>query len=363
MKKSELIRYAAIDRCLRDIDTDYSIDDLANECLKDLDKYYPDRNFCEADISQRQIRKDLKFMRQSKLGWNLDEKNMISMPRYTNERKNKNNETIHKDKVRARAYKYKDPDFSIRKMPLIEEELPWLAEFHFLANYFKDKPDLKWITELALKLDDTRRAGMNVIVPEIRHEYTLKGFNEFFYKLYDAIFIKQVMKIEYKTYSGKEETFVMSPYFLKEYNNRWFLFGYNHDRGVITNAPIDRIEGIETSDIKYVTHTEVDGLKDLEIFDDYFDDIIGVTHDSKEKKVEVCLQFSDKRYPHVKTKPIHPNQRNYDDKRMIKLPVIPNNELYQVILSFGKDVEVVSPQSVRDRMKDIIREMSSTYGV
>lgn len=362
MNKAEIIRYAAIDRCLSDKYEEYSVRDIANECIKDLNKYFPDRNFCEGSISIRQILKDLRFMRKSENGWNLDKLNMISKTRYGGKNTTKEGVTDH-NAARTQAYRYKDPDFSIRKLPLIEEELPWLEEFHFLADYFREKPDLKWITELSIKLDDARREGMNVIVPEIRPEDTLKGFNEFFFKIYDCIFMKVVVKIEYKTYGGKEETFIMSPYFLKEYNNRWFLFGYNHVRGMLTNAPIDRIEGIEQLPDKYIPHTELEELREMELFDEYFDDIVGVSRDPGEEKVEVWLKFSEKRYPHVKTKPIHPLQRNYDDDKMIKLPVIPNNELYQIILSFGKDVTVLQPQKVRDRVKEIIREMNENYGV
>lgn len=361
MTKGELIRYVAIDRCLRDTTRQYSIQELAKECVKDLNEYYPERNFCEGRISDRQVFKDLAFMRKSPEGWRLDDQKMIIKPRYDERSVNENGRVIEDNFARARAYRYRDPEFSITKMPLVEGEIPWLQEFHFLADYFKDKPDFGWITEMAIKLDDARAEGMNIIVPEIRHEITLKGFNEYFYKLFNAIQMKRVMRIAYKTYGGKEETFVISPYFLKEYNNRWFLFGYNHARKEITNAPIDRIEGVEPTDDNYVSHTEVEELRDLELFDDYFDNVIGVSRDKGKKEEVVKLRFSAKRYPMVKTKPIHPNQRNRDDERTVILHVIPNNELYQTILSFGKDVEVIEPLEVREEVRRIIREMAANY--
>ena len=62
------------------------------------------------------------------------------------------------------------------------------------------------------------------------------------------------------------------------------------------------------------------------------------------------------------TKALHNSQRIVDfDNHIIDISVIPNNELDALILSFGKDVEVLSPTSYREKIQTIIKETYEKY--
>lgn len=43
------------------------------------------------------------------------------------------------------------------------------------------------------------------------------------------------------------------------------------------------------------------------------------------------------------------------------IEVKPTKELYQCLLSFGADVQVISPQSVREKLKEEIDKMRTLY--
>ena len=73
------------------------------------------------------------------------------------------------------------------------------------------------------------------------------------------------------------------------------------------------------------------------------------------------MEFTKERYPYVKNKPIHHSQRNYDDEKRIIIKVIPNNELYQTLLSFGEDVKVIEPTEVREKMLEHAEKMYNLY--
>ena len=89
--------------------------------------------------------------------------------------------------------------------------------------------------------------------------------------------------------------------------------------------------------------------------------MVGVSVFPGEKET-IRLQFSAHRFPYVTTKAIHKSQRIVDfDNRVVEISVIPNNELEALILSFGKDVEVLSPVSFRERIQNIIRESYENY--
>jgi len=97
---------------------------------------------------------------------------------------------------------------------------------------------------------------------------------------------------------------------------------------------------------------------------DYFDDIIGVSKPEKETPVKIKLKFSKHRLKYVLTKPLHGTQKpdkSDETRQTITIEVIPNQELFQTLLSFGADVEVVSPETIRQKMKNIIEEMRLNY--
>ena len=73
------------------------------------------------------------------------------------------------------------------------------------------------------------------------------------------------------------------------------------------------------------------------------------------------LRFSPQRYRYVKSKPLHSSQHNYDETCEVKIRVFPNNELEALILSFGPDVTVLEPISMRESIQKKIRGMSSNY--
>ena len=61
--------------------------------------------------------------------------------------------------------------------------------------------------------------------------------------------------------------FVIHPYFLKQYNNRWFVFGKNDLNGYILNLALDRMIHVSENRKKLIPNTEIN-------FDEYFESLI-----------------------------------------------------------------------------------------
>lgn len=92
------------------------------------------------------------------------------------------------------------------------------------------------------------------------------------------------------------------------------------------------------------------------------DNIVGVTINWDAEVENVKLQFSERRFPYVLTKPLHGSQTIIDEEeRIVQINVIPNKELESLILQFGDDVEILSPQSLRNQIKEKIQEMIKKY--
>ena len=329
--KGAIVRYRAIDKCLRKQNSMYGIEELIHTCEEALYDAFSER----MTVSRRQIFLDLNHM-QSNAGYRAD------IERVRNGRKT--------------CYCYADPNFSIEKMPITDDEMEQLKETILMLNRFKGMPHFEWMEELLSKLEDTfhlKGSGDSVIGFE--QNLDLKGL-ENITPLFEAIVNRQVLNIRYKSFkANKPITCEVHPYFLKQYNNRWFLFGWNIEFSAITNFALDRIESISTMLAEYR-----DKPSDIN-FDEYFDDIIGVTI-PKDKRIEhIVMRIAPDQYPYIKNKPLHPSQHNYDKEYRITIDVMPNNELIALLLSFGSRLEVLAPQSVRDMMRDHVKTLNKFY--
>lgn len=113
---------------------------------------------------------------------------------------------------------------------------------------------------------------------------------------------------------------------------------------------------MNTEDSLFIPNDKID-------FNEYFNDIIGVTIPEDHPEVEsVVLKFAPVRFPYVKNKPIHPSQIVLDeDTCTIQLLVRPNKELEARIFSYGNQVEVTKPQWLRDQIINKYNEIVRIY--
>lgn len=332
--KNAQLRYQVLDRCFGDFSRKYEIEDLLEEVNEKLYDLFGD----ESTIKERQLREDIKYMRE-RIGFNAPIK-------------------AYKYDGKKCYYRYEDSDFSIFKNELSIEELQNLRSTIDVLGRFRGISNNVWLEEVISSLE--YRFGIksnkeNVI--SFEHNDDLKGL-EFLSEIIDATVNHQALEIHYLSFKGRESVSVIHPYHVKQFNNRWFLFGMEEYRGEqhIANRALDRILKVSVANVPFVKNTFVD-------FSTHFNNIIGVTH-PKDDVIEevVVLRFDDKRFPYVLNKPIHPTQQVIDsDTYTLSITVRPNKELESRIFSYGPQVEVISPQWFREQIAEKISENMKKY--
>ena len=185
-------------------------------------------------------------------------------------------------------------------------------------------------------------------------------------QFYKAIMDHQVLRFSYQRFGQEAFELTFHPQFLKEYNGRWFVFG-EADREPFKayNVPLDRIvDDISIAeDVEYIP-------AEKGFYQQFFKDIVGVTHE-KDTKPELVVIRTKTAYQHglLLTKPLHQTQQEtisfgeYSDGCYgeVTLWVEPNRELRGKILAYGQYLEVMQPQSLREQIKDIIRQQMMQY--
>lgn len=326
--KHALIRYNVLNKCFSNKWKRYFIEDLIEVCSAELTDY----NGVDTTVSRRQILQDITFMR-SESGYRAP---ILSMK-----------------EGRRVYYRYDPIDFSIGSQPLNDNELEQLHLALATLNRVKGMPQLEWVNTVTTKL----RSGLNLNPPQslvaisFEENEFLKGL-EYLEDLYQYIIRKQPLLIQYQGY--KQESAIeysIQPYYLKQYNNRWFLFGLNAELQTIQNLALDRMVDIKEATISYI-----DSVID---FEEYFEDIVGVTNDEQESVQQVKIRLAKNIIPYIRSKPIHGSQKIADD--VLKLEVKLNYELESLILSYGENMEVLEPIELKDRITVRISKLFKFY--
>jgi predicted DNA-binding transcriptional regulator YafY len=329
VNRNALIRYRTLDRCLQNRFKKWTLESLMDACGDALYEYQG----ISTGVSRRTIQADLEMMRSNKLGYEAP--------------------IVVVDK---KYYTYSDKDYSITNSPLNQQDMQVLTEVSDLLKQFKGLSHFTDLNEMVSKLEDKIYAQKthNTPVVDFEKNDNLKGL-DWIEVIRKAVVAKKTMCITYQSFKARNpSTFCFSGYLLKEYRNRWFILGAQHDRNSkIMNLALDRIQSIEEHEEGYRENTTLDLAT-------YYDNCIGVTKSPEQKSTEVIFWVDFDNAPYVITKPLHHTQKLLSteaDGKIFSINVILNFELERELLGFGAKIRVLAPRIL---VKQIKSQLSKT---
>ena len=332
VNRNALIRYKTIDTCLRNKYRQWTLEDLIDACSDALYEY----EGIDKGISKRTVQMDIQMMRSEKLGYNAP------IVVYDN-----------------KYYKYEDEDYSITNTPLSEQDLRTMSEAVEVLRQFKGFSYFSGMGDIVSRLEDHVTSAKQKSIPVIDFEKneSLKGL-DYLDTIYHTIVNKQVLNMKYRSFKARSaNTFLFYPYLLKEYRNRWFVFGRR--KGNLINLALDRIHNIEIAEKERFVENNLFNPQT------FFDDLVGVTKNVGMKTEAVRFWVDKQNAPYVQTKPFHKSQKVveiYDDGSMVfELEVVINQELQREFFGFADTIKILSPQSLADFMSWKFRLAKDLY--
>lgn len=263
---------------------------------------------------------------------------------------------------RTKMFSYRDPNFSI--IPYLTDEMSDSEYRRLVATINKLKGVLSEQTFEEIRFSVLSRVeadygkGVQCVAYEDNRKLKGRQFRPIFYK---AIIEKQVLRIKYKTFGGDEFEYDFHPYLLKQYNERWFAFGLLPlDGNRYFNIPLDRLTATPEPIGNYEELVSKGYMR-------HFDKMVGVTRLSGKDLEHIVIKIHDiNSWGRATTKPLvsQKTESEFDPDSgfgLISLDVFPNNELYSQLLSWGRNVEIVSPRHIREEMKEILQSLTSLY--
>jgi hypothetical protein len=257
-------------------------------------------------------------------------------------------------------YRYSHPEISVFESKLDKNDVQSLMD---AVQFIQQIKGFKWDFDIQyiLKKIDQRINFQNKNDQQVigLQNLVADGY-QYLNDIYLSIIEKRVITFEYEPFKEEKSTKTVHPYFIKQYNNRWFLLGFDESRGGISNFPLDRIKSKP-----HWTSVSYKSPENIFHANDYFKDIIGVTNHSESQVENIILSFSRERAPYVLTKKIHESQEIVEKKKdgttIIKLHVKQNFELKSFILSHGSDVTVLKPESLAREIEEEANEIKKNY--
>lgn len=261
--------------------------------------------------------------------------------------------------------KYRHPGNSLFKVDISAEEKDFLAEALAMLG-LKGIDSMKFFRKLNLKA----KGNKNKQIISFTKNPVESKVSRWFQSIYDSIRFKEVIRIGLRDrlppYKVKYHT--VHPWYLREYNRRWYLFGYDEEEGCVSRYTLDRITKLqETAEIKY-------RAADMNM-DEILQDVVGVSVEDTEI-LNILFWVSDVSADYVSKKYIHHSQKEVtkEEAEQIACPPLDyvggkfftiqckeNYELRREMLSFGPALVVLTPEHLRATLRSQLKDMLLMY--
>ena len=329
--KNALIRYRIIDRMLRNKYKPYPSKQQLREACEDELFGSQGVNICDSTI----------------------EKDMFAM-------KMEHDAPIKFSK-RNGGYYYEDPNFSINDIPLSEDEL---SSIRFAVNtlqQFREVPFFQQFGNAIDKIVDRVAIGDNQdseINQFIEFESAISvGGNEYLPLFLEAIRARKKVFFTYASFiKGIEKPRKVSPLFLKEYRNRWYLISFDSAKNDIITYALDRVQDPMMTDDKATFPSDFSPNA-------YFQDTIGITaYKGQTEKVQIKANKIAAKY--IASQPFHKSQKlisEATEESIFELNILISEEFIRIILGYGGEIEVLEPKRLRETIANRVKEMESIY--
>ena len=141
------------------------------------------------------------------------------------------------------------------------------------------------------------------------------------------------------------------------FTQRWYVIGYCTERKAIRTFALDRILHLETTDVKFKMPTQFEPK-------DYFAHNFGIMHGEEDELTIVRIKVNSYHSKYIRALPLHSSQKEIEqtnDYSIFEYHLIPTIDFKQELLSMGSNVEVLTPQNLREEMREEILEIGELY--
>ncbi|MDD4821912.1 MAG: WYL domain-containing protein [Bacteroidales bacterium] len=259
-----------------------------------------------------------------------------------------------------------DVDFNVSKRTLERDMIAISDIFRMNISYsYSDRSysideesfDPKYTEKLIEHLEVFHSLKMLDNIKEIFHFDNKKPLGtQHLSQMIAAIKNRQIIYLIYnKDWENQKTEFELLPLLLKEYKGRWYVLAKRLSDGKIRTYSLDRVVSFSLLN-KHDTPPE--GVAH------YFDNSFGIFSKDGQQPEEVVLRFTKEAGKFVKEATLHSSQEiiSYTEKEIsIRLHLLVTLDFIMELLSYGESVEVISPQHLRNKIRERLQKATDLY--
>ena len=194
-----------------------------------------------------------------------------------------------------------------------------------------------------------------------------------------AIDKQYLLKFKYVSGFGAESDIVLQPAFVRYFKQRWYVVGVKKQRSasegkansnaeedvrkLVRCLPFDRISFLKLICEKHPLPAK---LKKFLTPENYYEDCFGIyrMEDVPVEKIRIRAFYPE--YNYIEEVPLHESQQKVKESkdgmyREYTLTVRPSRDFLQELLWHGRNIIVLKPESLRQEMIDILKDMTKSY--
>ena len=164
------------------------------------------------------------------------------------------------------------------------------------------------------------------------------------------------IEFEYENFFGVKFSGRVNPLCVKLFKRRWYvLCEVGKDRKRIFS--LDRLKSLTLAESRFIYP------KDF-VPEDYFRDVFGIVAGTGGKVENIVIRTYAELPGYLRSLPMHHSQREIEsnkDYTDFSLRLRPSFDFIQELLLHREQLEVLSPQTLRDEMTEIVSKMKSYY--
>ena len=160
----------------------------------------------------------------------------------------------------------------------------------------------------------------------------------------------EIVEFEYlKHWEARPQLRTAGPLLLREFRGRWYVLAMMAGSRRLACFGLDRMQHLSTTGRPFVPPDDFDAAT-------YFDHCFGITRPAHGgRPLEILLRFAPVQGNYTISYPLHPSQQvvaRTDNEIRISLTVFDTHELRMELLSYGPDVEVLAPSTLREWLRN-----------
>ena len=198
--------------------------------------------------------------------------------------------------------------------------------------------------------------------------------SEYLDDILGAIDKQYLLKFLYTTAYGEEKDMVLQPAFVRLFKQRWYVIGVKKSCAEADDAIVDekkRVRYLPFDRISYMKvicekHPLSAKMKRFLTPDCYYEDCFGIIRMENQEPEKIRIRAFYPEYNYIEEVPLHESQERVKESpdgmyREYTLTVRPSYDFLQELLWHGRNLIVLRPESLRQEMIAMLKDMTQSY--